>query len=237
MLMPIMLHGDGGQSHEPPASPPQPGAELELLERVEIPVGEIADGLDGAAAIKTALVEPIDLAWLAVGLLSHGRGPDLELVGLQVALLDDPADACAVGVVLQEADGLGEEARLEHHVALHEIEELAPAVLEGQLCSCSAAPLLHVAKLDDLDRIASRNVQRRIGRPAVRDHDLPLPWLHGCERAFDGGRDLPFFIEGFDPNAHRHGTRISTRLRRPGPARSGRPVPPGPDLTAAASHT
>src|SRR5262249_44593202 len=74
-------------------------------------------------------------------------------------------------------------------------------VLIAELCADAPGAVGDVVQLYDPDRIAPRDLDRPIARPAVRQNHLAIDGRERRERALDRGRDVALLVEGLDDDA------------------------------------
>lgn len=125
--MAVMLHAGHIDACQLPALGHQTGAQIELLEGMQIAVGEIAQIAQRAQPIEPAAVEPVDLlrGRLALGLVVAGAC--LEFDALRVGLDHLPRHGGVAGMFAQKGDARTQHLGLEHHVAVEQIEVILPA--------------------------------------------------------------------------------------------------------------
>src|SRR6185437_2196794 len=90
---------------------------------------------------------------------------------------------------------------MQPHVAVHQEQEFAAAVLKAELGAHAAGPIFDPVQAHDRDRIGFRNGDGAVGRRGVGENYLTIEAGKRRERALDGGSDVLFLIEGLDDDA------------------------------------
>ena len=197
-----MLHIGDIEAVQGPALLAQAHAQIELFHAVQIAIGQIADGVDGTAAVEPAAIEPIDGAH---GIFDpaprHATG---EFEARQVHLDHMPGDASDARIGIEKGDALGQEVRIEQHVAIEQADIVARAVLIAQLGADAAAGGLVGGELNDGHRIARGNGKRGVGRAAIGNDHLAIGPDAG-QRTFNSCGDPLGFVERLDDDRHAHG--------------------------------
>jgi hypothetical protein len=204
---------------QPPAVRAQPGAELVFLERVEVAVGEMPDALHRGDAVQSAAIEPVDIARHRAPFHAIVARAQFEFDAVGVDLAHAASDRSVAGVRLEERDARFEEAGVEDHVAIEQVEIVDARGfgrgLECELCPRAAGPLGRVGKLrDPRAGIGLRQCYRGIRRSAVGEHDqTAADAVQRRARAADRGIDMRRLVQRLDPDCDRHSAPVSPRER------------------------
>lgn len=114
------------------------------------------------------------------------------------------ADPSGLGVAVEEADRRLQKSRVQHHVAVQQVEKLAPRGLKGELGTRAAGPFVQMGKLENVDGVSFRDFERAVRRAAVREQNLSLIGCGSIQRADQHLFDVLLLVERLDTNGQLH---------------------------------
>lgn len=197
-----MIHGGMIDPRHLPPPAAQSSGKIELLERMQVTIGKIADLPQRLHAIKPATIQPIDRARRPMAIIADRFCADLELLIVDITFIDDAAHGCATRVRAQMSDTCFQEIGVQHHVAVEDIEIRPVRMLIGKLCARAATPFVAMGQLNDAHGVGARNVDRAVARSAVGQYDLAPKRRDRCYRAFQRSRDILFFVQCLDADGY-----------------------------------
>ena len=109
-----------------------------------------------------------------------------------------PPMPARLGFCFKRPNAGGQERPAQPHVAVHQNNKFAAAVLEAQLRAGTAGSVCGIIKLDDLDRIFFRDRYGAVRGGAVGENNLAADPGERRERALDGSGNVPFLVERLD---------------------------------------
>src|SRR6266403_2754297 len=184
---------------ELPACAAQAQTQFEFLEGMEIAIRQIIHLPDRIGAVKSAAAKMADVA----GLLRLLLQMTFAILDAQDSrILDYAADACDIVFGSQVRQGRLDEPGVKLHVAVQQVDELSPRVLETQLRPAAAAAIGGTHELSDGDWKAPGDLHRPVIGKRVGEDDLAAHVGDRAQGAFNRLGDLGLFVQRLDDHAY-----------------------------------